>query len=80
MLWLAVIFGVGVVSAKLADFEERTPWGWGIAGSLATYVLTQIMGDWWALAPVVTLVLVFVALWVLRSGDDRRRRGRRVVR
>ncbi len=80
MLWIMVCIVTGVVGGKLADTEDRSPYLWGAATAVATYVLSGVLGAWFGLAPVLALAALFAALWFMKSRDDEGGGGGKVVR
>jgi hypothetical protein len=76
MLWIMVIAVTGVVGGKLADIEDRSPLVWGVATALVAYVLSDVLGAWFGLAPVVALAACFAGLWILKSRDEKKSGGR----
>ena len=78
------MLGLTVLAAwRMADYEERTPWPWGIGALLVAFWAPVVMGPLGMASPVVALALVFAGLWYLRRRDERNDRdcqGPRVVR
>jgi hypothetical protein len=75
MLGTAALVATGVIAAKMADIEGRSALLWGVAAFVAAWLLSDLLGVWWFLAPVPTLVACFAALWYLKERDERRRGG-----
>jgi hypothetical protein len=84
MLGFLFVFLTGIAAWKMADFEERNPWPWGLGAVLASLLLPTVMGNWGMASPVVALAGVFAGLWWMRARDERNDRNRppgtRVVR
>jgi hypothetical protein len=80
MLWIMIVVTTGIAGGKMADIEHRSPWIWGTATAVASYALSVLLGVWFWFAPFATLIALFAALWFLKSRDDARRGGGKVVR
>jgi hypothetical protein len=76
MLWIMVIVVTGVVGGKLADIEDRSPWLWGVGTAVVAYVLSDLLGPWFGLAPVIALAACFAGLWIMKSRDEDKPGGR----
>ncbi len=80
MLWIIVIVATGIAGGRMADIEHRSPWIWGIATAGATDLLGSLLGAWYGFAPFLALGALFAMLWFLKSRDDARRGGAKIVR
>ena len=60
------------VAGKMAEIEGRTPWIWGLGAFVGFLILTWGFGILSLLSNVLTLVGVFVALWIAKAIDDKR--------
>ena len=80
MLWIGVIVATGIAGGRMADIEHRSPWIWGVVTAGATYALGSLLGAWFWFAPLVALIGLFAVLWFLKSREDARRGGGRIVR